>query len=321
MMMRPVVCLLVFMLSVASVCAEGDGKADEALPLEAAASECPTESQGHCTTKTKPAVSHPPPLPVQPPQAPPGGDDCTNGHPCSTSSSRVSTTASPTNCANPAKKEGCPDSVPQTESNCPGDSGDNCQAPQQALTQTRKDHHDGHDSKGDRGLSGSETPDSPGKTGQTGPGGPSTDTDPSNPSPTTAEPALPAAPVPSDESVGASTSAAPPESSSNSDANGNLTKEDGDATKTPSNTSEKENTDGSENTENGTTSEGGESTINTADWGNAESTTTTTTTTTLPPEPINNKKGDADSSSSISSSVWVRVPLLIVVTLACILVC
>ncbi|ORC90029.1 uncharacterized protein TM35_000102970 [Trypanosoma theileri] len=53
----------------------------------------------------------------------------------------------------------------------------------------------------------------------------------------------------------------------------------------------------------------------------SNSTTTTTTTTTLPPEPINNKKGDADSSSSISSSVWVRVPLLIVVTLACILVC
>ncbi|ORC83682.1 uncharacterized protein TM35_000601130 [Trypanosoma theileri] len=49
--------------------------------------------------------------------------------------------------------------------------------------------------------------------------------------------------------------------------------------------------------------------------------TTTTTTTTLPPELTNNKKGDADSSSSISSSVWVRVPLLIVVTLACILVC
>ncbi|ORC83766.1 uncharacterized protein TM35_000581290 [Trypanosoma theileri] len=50
-------------------------------------------------------------------------------------------------------------------------------------------------------------------------------------------------------------------------------------------------------------------------------TTTTTITTTLPPELTNNKKGDADSSSSISSSVWVRVPLLIVVTLACILVC
>ncbi|ORC83477.1 uncharacterized protein TM35_000681090 [Trypanosoma theileri] len=57
--------------------------------------------------------------------------------------------------------------------------------------------------------------------------------------------------------------------------------------------------------------------------GGTESTTntTTTTTTTLPPEPANNKKGYADSSSSISSSVWVRVPLLIVVTLACILVC
>ncbi|ORC83861.1 uncharacterized protein TM35_000551300 [Trypanosoma theileri] len=44
-----------------------------------------------------------------------------------------------------------------------------------------------------------------------------------------------------------------------------------------------------------------------------ESTTTTTTTTTLPPEPTNNKKGDADSSSI--SSVWVRVPLLIVAML------
>ncbi|ORC83681.1 uncharacterized protein TM35_000601120 [Trypanosoma theileri] len=55
---------------------------------------------------------------------------------------------------------------------------------------------------------------------------------------------------------------------------------------------------------------------------NGESTTTTTTTTTtLPPELTNSKKGDADSSSSISSSVWVRVPLLIVVTLACIVVC
>ncbi|ORC84228.1 uncharacterized protein TM35_000471230 [Trypanosoma theileri] len=48
---------------------------------------------------------------------------------------------------------------------------------------------------------------------------------------------------------------------------------------------------------------------------------TTTTKATLPPELTINKKGDTDSSSSISSSVWVRVALLIVVTLACILVC
>ncbi|KAH9589349.1 hypothetical protein LSM04_007237 [Trypanosoma melophagium] len=53
--------------------------------------------------------------------------------------------------------------------------------------------------------------------------------------------------------------------------------------------------------------------------------TTTATTTTLPSDTEYDKKpnvkGDADSSSSISSmrSVWVRVPLLIVVTLACIL--
>ncbi|ORC84371.1 uncharacterized protein TM35_000451090 [Trypanosoma theileri] len=57
-------------------------------------------------------------------------------------------------------------------------------------------------------------------------------------------------------------------------------------------------------------------------------TTNTTTTNTIPTIPgfsnntiMPNLRGDADSSSSISSSVWVRVPLLIVVTLACILVC
>ncbi|KAH9589200.1 hypothetical protein LSM04_003910 [Trypanosoma melophagium] len=58
-----------------------------------------------------------------------------------------------------------------------------------------------------------------------------------------------------------------------------------------------------------------------------EDSTTTTKTTPSPTVHANssdkkpNVKGDADSSSSISSmrSVWVRVPLLIVVTLACIL--
>ncbi|ORC83163.1 uncharacterized protein TM35_000761080 [Trypanosoma theileri] len=68
------------------------------------------------------------------------------------------------------------------------------------------------------------------------------------------------------------------------------------------------------------TSEGTEATSNIESAENTDTTTTTTTTTTLPPELTNNKKGDADNSSSISS-VWVRVPLLIVVTLACILVC
>ncbi|ORC92407.1 uncharacterized protein TM35_000031600, partial [Trypanosoma theileri] len=60
---------------------------------------------------------------------------------------------------------------------------------------------------------------------------------------------------------------------------------------------------------------------------NEDSTSPTTNTNTIPTIPgfgnntiIPNLRGDADSSS-ISSSVWVRVPLLIVVTLACILVC
>ncbi|ORC83647.1 uncharacterized protein TM35_000621210, partial [Trypanosoma theileri] len=73
-------------------------------------------------------------------------------------------------------------------------------------------------------------------------------------------------------------------------------------------------------TENGTSSAESESPSIQESAGNTDTdTTTTTTTTTLPPELTNNKKGDADSSSSISSSVWVRVPLLIVVTLSCIL--
>ncbi|ORC83142.1 uncharacterized protein TM35_000771040 [Trypanosoma theileri] len=65
-----------------------------------------------------------------------------------------------------------------------------------------------------------------------------------------------------------------------------------------------------------------EGNANTADDTTTQNEGSTTATTTLPPEPAISKKGDADSSSSIiSSSVWVRVPLLIVVTLACILVC
>ncbi|ORC92405.1 uncharacterized protein TM35_000031580 [Trypanosoma theileri] len=85
---------------------------------------------------------------------------------------------------------------------------------------------------------------------------------------------------------------------------------------TSSNTSPSQNAGESGAAETGPTSN-----PNDAENANTTTTTTNTTTTTLPPELTNNKKGDADSSSSISSSVWVRVPLLIVVTLACILVC
>ncbi|ORC81747.1 uncharacterized protein TM35_001081080 [Trypanosoma theileri] len=77
----------------------------------------------------------------------------------------------------------------------------------------------------------------------------------------------------------------------------------------------------SDTTENHNTTTTNSETSTTPSNEESPSTTTTTTTTTLPPELTNNKKGDADSSSSISSSVWVRVPLLIVVTLACVLLC
>ncbi|ORC81930.1 uncharacterized protein TM35_001031050 [Trypanosoma theileri] len=90
------------------------------------------------------------------------------------------------------------------------------------------------------------------------------------------------------------------------------------------NNSEVKNADGSDaaNTESDVTSSGSvSSNKQEGDAVNTDTPTTTTTTTALPPELTNNKKGDADSSSSISSSVWVRVPLLIVFTLACIVVC
>ncbi|ORC83931.1 uncharacterized protein TM35_000531150 [Trypanosoma theileri] len=98
------------------------------------------------------------------------------------------------------------------------------------------------------------------------------------------------------------------------------------ATPSPQET-EGNNESGNTNADSGTAPEGSGSSNNQNEGENTDttttttSTTTTTTTSTLPPELTNNKKGDADSSSSISSSVWVRVPLLIVVTLACILVC
>ncbi|ORC82229.1 uncharacterized protein TM35_000961080 [Trypanosoma theileri] len=116
--------------------------------------------------------------------------------------------------------------------------------------------------------------------------------------------------------------AAPPTTSS-TPAGGISTASAGEAAQTspsPGNSATESNSgSNSATTEKGSTSERSESPINQE--GNVGNTETTTTTTTLPPEPANNKKGDADSSSIISSSVWMRVPLLIVVTLACILVC
>ncbi|ORC84030.1 uncharacterized protein TM35_000511310 [Trypanosoma theileri] len=88
------------------------------------------------------------------------------------------------------------------------------------------------------------------------------------------------------------------------------------------------NGSGTANDGGSSTPAGSESSNNPTDEESTITTTTTNTTNTIPIVPVisnntimPNVKGDADSSSSISSSVWVRVPLLIVVTLACILVC
>ncbi|ORC89766.1 uncharacterized protein TM35_000113000 [Trypanosoma theileri] len=76
-----------------------------------------------------------------------------------------------------------------------------------------------------------------------------------------------------------------------------------------------------ENARNESTSSEGNSSSSQGDLRNAD--TNTNTTNSIPPVPAGNKipnlMVDADSSSM--SSVWMRVPLLIVVALACILVC
>ncbi|ORC84093.1 uncharacterized protein TM35_000501470 [Trypanosoma theileri] len=104
-----------------------------------------------------------------------------------------------------------------------------------------------------------------------------------------------------------------PESNDGEDSSTSRTQSTGDTSSSNTSTDEAQNNQAESDPNVAKPSEG-ESTSN-------EESTTTTTTTTLPPELTNNKKGDADSSSSSMSSVWVRVPLLIVATLACILVC
>ncbi|ORC89768.1 uncharacterized protein TM35_000113020 [Trypanosoma theileri] len=105
-----------------------------------------------------------------------------------------------------------------------------------------------------------------------------------------------------------------PESNDGQDSSASINQRTGDTSSSNTSTDEAHNNQAESDPNVATPSEG-ESTSE-----ESTTTTTTTTTTTLPPELSNSKKGDADSSS-ICSSVWVRVPLLIVVTLACILVC
>ncbi|ORC81495.1 uncharacterized protein TM35_001151020, partial [Trypanosoma theileri] len=99
-----------------------------------------------------------------------------------------------------------------------------------------------------------------------------------------------------------------PQQSANSTTEGNATNQGGEAAQTsPSPNTSGTGNDAANAGNDNTTTGSGSSNNQEGEVRNTDTTTTTTTTTTLPPELTNNKKGDADSSSSISSSVWVRV--------------
>ncbi|ORC81919.1 uncharacterized protein TM35_000471120 [Trypanosoma theileri] len=209
--------------------------------------------------------------------------------------------------------------------------------------QRGSDHINGQSEHNHQGGSSGSGRTEPSKPSATDPEQNSELKDKSNKNPDTLSPVpspskpseIPTAPDSSSEQLQDTTPTGTQDSTQNDHSNdkstdrtGNTSNQDGTAPQSStSSNSSTENAAGSDNAnaENGTASEASGTTSNhEAVAGNTNATTTTTTattTTTLPPELTNNKKGDADSSSSISSSVWVRVPLLIVVTLACILVC
>ncbi|ORC84541.1 uncharacterized protein TM35_000431090 [Trypanosoma theileri] len=243
----------------------------------------------------------------------------TTNPPCNTT--RDETLGSP-NCAEPSGTDGCITNGPITEESCRGGSGDtHCTQPQQepALsTSTRREEGQENGTPGPIGASGN-----PGEAAAGFPGSgvvASSSSEPSAPGPT------PPAKLSGESSVepsgdgqtGNKGNNTPPEGEN---GDNRVTTETQPSVDSP-NTSATVSDDGSDTPkdESGTTPAESESSSNQQHVETADTTTsTTTTTTTLPPEPANNNKGDADSSSM--SSVWVRVSLLIVVTLAFILVC
>ncbi|ORC83575.1 uncharacterized protein TM35_000641070 [Trypanosoma theileri] len=282
MMMRSIVCLLVFLLSVASVCV----KANEEPGPEPAPSDCTT---GPCPKieATKPV----PPPPVLPLEAVAGakGDTCPGDG--------TSDTCGEGAAEDPRGDGGDTDKDVSKAKN----TGPTVQLPEAPPREspvvsdsTSTKRPDGAHPAGAQAEEENQKP----QGGET-PNG--------NASQAAEESGVPAGDP-------------QPQQSGNSTTEGNATNQGGEAAQTSPSTNTSATGNDAANDGNDNTTTGSESTNNNE--GDADNTeTTTTTTTTLPPELTNNKKGDADSSSSISSSVWVRVPLLIVVTLACILVC
>ncbi|ORC83853.1 uncharacterized protein TM35_000551220, partial [Trypanosoma theileri] len=125
MMMRPVVCLLVFLLSVASICVEGDPNPAEEDDLKAGTSECPAgtpPTTGKCSSLPGPT---PPSAPLTPGPANPKGDQDSGKASCPDGE------GSDDNCRSESADTSC--------SSTPSDSTDGRTCPQTAV---QKPNHD-----------------------------------------------------------------------------------------------------------------------------------------------------------------------------------
>ncbi|ORC83373.1 uncharacterized protein TM35_000741200 [Trypanosoma theileri] len=255
-----------------------------------------------------------------------GGVECTQGSTCNSNSSIRN--AARTECADsPSGADSCPTNDVNTQASC-GAGETNCKPKSQEETDAKPNANhgiNGSEHQGPDGQSRSESDRGSVSDSQRG--------DRSNPTVAVLPPAeketAETQSVNGSQDAGSSSPAAgtggAPAADGQTESNVASTTEEGgskqgDETVQPSpspTTSDKESGDGSDaaNAGNDSTTTGSVSTNNQDGAGNADTDTDTTTTTTLPPELSNNKKGDADSSSSISSSVWVRVPLLIVAVL------
>ncbi|ORC84435.1 uncharacterized protein TM35_000451730 [Trypanosoma theileri] len=354
-MMSRVLCCLALLLSVVSLCVTAEA-VSETLPDDSAG-PCPPETTASGEGKTcKTAAGGPL---QQPPHLP--GAPCPQGEvgTCKNSTSGPEA-ALPNDCTKSSGTDNCVTNVDNTEGNCGDGSGPSCSSTRRTEQGSPRDPGS-PGSTGTIGSTASPVtcPTADGATGTPCPpvSGSSSGEDTDN-QPHIKTPAQTPAPAekqqhagsiaqqgplpPSDEpgtegydspgkgaGAGDSVSGASPEGSgvaapAGDPQSGESGRNENGAANTSSPTnSETEGSSGSSaaTVEHERTSAEDETTgTQEGNVGNTDA-TTTTTTTTLPPEPANNKKGGADSGSSISSSVWVRVPLLIVVTLACILVC
>ncbi|ORC83580.1 uncharacterized protein TM35_000641120 [Trypanosoma theileri] len=313
-MMCRVLCFLALLLSVVSLCVTAE--ATPSLAVDSGG-PCPAGTEPSAEKSCKPAspavaISQPPGPPPPPPSSDGGdGDACTTA---STSSECPRITSERegalTDCKDSSETEGCITSGPKTKKSCPDGSDQPCPQPQQETDRTINNTRENQETiqTAPTGVSGEQGEAAAGKA--VSGGGASSSSEPPSPVPTPTPPAptpisTPAStPTPTEESVGESSVDGQPGSKDNhTPREGENGDNNGPAATQPSaaspNTSPTGSGDGSDTAtaESGTTPAGSESSSN------------------------QQSVGNADSSSSISSSLWMRVPLLIVVTLACILVC